>query len=144
MLLPQWVYAHLSPDAHTLIQQAELVAAVGVYRSVPALLRGAPVIHFIDNTGSLSNLVHGYASRADCGRLTNAFHLSVARLRCSVWLDWVPSKANVADLPSREDGDAALMDALEGAGLAGAFDEVEFLLPPMQSWSAPLAEFAGW
>ena len=82
--------------------------------------------------------------RADCGRLTNAFHLSVARLRCSVWLDWVPSKANVADLPSREDGDTTLLDALEGAGLAGAFDEVEFLLPPMQSWSAPLAEFAGW
>ena len=43
-----------------------------------------------------------------------------------------------------EDGDTALLDALEGAGLAGAFDEVEFLLPPMQSWSAPLAEFAGW
>ena len=89
------------------------------------------MIHFIDNTGSLSNLVHGYASRADCGRLTNAFHdPSVARLRCSVWLDWVPSKVSVADLASREDGDAALLDALEGAGLAGAFDEVEFLLPP--------------
>ena len=60
------------------------------------------------------------------------------------WLDWVPSKANVADLPSREDGDAALLEVLEGAGLEGAFDEVEFCLPPMQSWSAPLAEFAGW
>ena len=91
-----------SRTRHTLIQQAELVAAVGVYRSVPALLEGAPVIHFIDNTGSLSNLVHGYASRADCGRLTNAFHdPSVARLRCSVWLDWVPSKVSVADLASQ-------------------------------------------
>ena len=37
-----------------------------------------------------------------------------------------------------------LLDVLEDAGLEGAFDEVEFCLPPIQSWSAPLAEFAGW
>ena len=114
-----------------------------MYRSVPELVAGASVIHFVDNTGALSNLVHGYAARADCGRLTNAFHLALARLQCSVWLDWVPSKANVADLPSRDE-DMALLSALEGAGLEGAFDEVEFRLPPMQSWSAPLADFAAW
>ncbi len=38
MVLPDWVWAHLSPTAHTLIQQAELIAAVGVYRSVPELV----------------------------------------------------------------------------------------------------------
>ena len=115
---------------------------------MPALLKGVSVIHFIDNTGALSNLVHGYASCADCGRLTNAFHLAVAHLRCSVWLDWVPSKANVADLPLcdgvRTVMPHCLLDVLEDAGLEGAFDEVEFCLPPIQSWSAPLAEFAGW
>ena len=53
----------------------------------------------------------------------------------------MPSKANVADYPSR-DADSEIMDALEGAGLPAAFDEVDFNLPPMESWSAPLDAFA--
>ena len=51
------------------------------------------------------------------------------------------SKANVADYPSRDD-DEALLDALAGAGLGAAFDEVDFDLPEIESWSAPLASFA--
>ena len=46
----------------------------------------------------LSNLIHGYASRPDCGRLVNTFHLTLAALRCRAWLEWVPSKANISDL----------------------------------------------
>ena len=111
------------------------------YRTLAADLLDEAVIHFVDNTGALSNLIHGYAARPDCGRLTNAFHLTLARLRCMVWLEWVPSKANVADYPSRDD-DSALLDALDGAGLGTAFDEVDFDLPEMASWSAPLASFA--
>ena len=52
----------------------------------------------------------------------------------------MPSKANVADLPSRDD-DPALMDVIDAAGFAG-FDEVDFALPPMESWTAPLSAFA--
>ena len=139
-VLPRWVYTHLSQEAHTLIQQAELIAAVGVYRSLPGLLEGEATIHFIDDTGALSNLIHGYASRPDCGRLVNTFHLSLAALRCRTWLEWVPSKANISDLPSRDD-DEALLAALEAAGFDG-FDEVEFNLPPMATWPAPLAAFS--
>ena len=51
----------------------------------------------------MSNLIHGYASRPDCGRLVNTFHLMLADLKSKVWLEWVPSKANVADLPSRDE-----------------------------------------
>ena len=36
----------------------------------------------------------------------------------------------------------ALHDALEAAGFVDGFDEVEFNLPPMASWRAPLAAFA--
>ena len=132
---------HLSPDSQTLIQQAELIAAVGAYRTLARDLQDEAVIHFIDNTGALSNLVHGYASRPDCGRLANAFHLALSHLRCKVCLEWVPSKANVADRPSRDD-DEMLLDVLEGAGVGAAFDEVDFNVPPIESWSAPLATFA--
>ena len=55
-------------------------------------------------------------------------------------LDWVPSKANVADLPSRDD-DLALLDVIEAAGFDG-FDEVDFSLPPVETWTAPLAVFS--
>ena len=140
-VLPTWVYTYLSSESHTLIQQAELIAAVGVYRTLPELLVGEAAIHFIDNTGALSNLVHGYASRPDCGRLVNAYHLMLANLRCKAWLEWIPSKANVADLPSRDE-EVLLLDTLEAAGFAEGFDVVDFNFPPMQSWQAPLSVFA--
>ena len=141
LVLPPWVYNYLSQESHTLIQQAELIAAVGVYRTLPDLLREEAAVHFVDNTGALSNLIHGYASRPACGRLVNAFHLMLADLRCKVWLEWVPSKANVADLPSRDE-DEPILDAIEAAGFGDGFDEVDFNLPPMASWRAPLATFA--
>ena len=56
----------------------------------------------------------------------------------------MPSKANISDLPSRDD-DSALLDALSAAHLDGmleGFDEVAFDLPPISSWCAPLADFA--
>ena len=142
-VLPEWVYAYLSADAFTLIQQAELIAAVGVYRTLASDLSGTAAVHFVDNTGALSNLIHGYASRPDCARLANAFHLGLAAMGTKVWLEWVPSKANVADLPSRDD-DLALLEALEAAGFEEGFEEVDFEFPPAESWVAPLAQFAGW
>ena len=84
LILPPWVYSHLSPHARMLIQQAELIAAVGVYRTLPHLLEGEATIHFVDNTGVLSNLIHGYASRPDCGRLVNTFHLTLADQKESI------------------------------------------------------------
>ena len=62
-------------------------------------------------------------------------------LRCRAWLEWVPSKANVADLPSRDE-DPPLLDAIEAAGFSNGFVEIDFDLPPMASWQAPLAIFA--
>ena len=109
---------------------------------IPWLLCGEAVVHFVDNTGALSNLIHGYASKPDCGRLVNALHLALAFQRTRVWFEWVPSKANVADYPSRDD-DRALVESLVDAGIGDQFVEVGYDLPPMASWSASLAEFAG-
>jgi hypothetical protein len=60
------------------------------------------VIHFIDNTGACSALVHGYASKPDCARLVNAYHAQAVGLRCMAGGEWVRSKANPADIPTRE------------------------------------------
>ena len=36
--------------------------------------------------------------------LSNALSLALAGLRCESWIEWVPSKANPADIPSRPTG----------------------------------------
>ena len=55
----------------------------------------------MDNTGALSALVHGYAGKPDLARLVNVYHVQVVGLRCMTWNEWVPSKANPGDIPTR-------------------------------------------
>ena len=101
LVLPLWYYSFLTPDLATYITQCELVAAVAVFYTLPHLLRDRAIIHFIDNTGALSALVHGYASKPDLARLVNVYHVQVVGLRCMTWHEWVPSKANPGDIPTR-------------------------------------------
>ena len=68
---------------------------------MPDLFRGRHVVQFQDNTCALSALINGHASKPDMGSIVNAFYLAQFRLRSRVWLEWVPSAANIADLPSR-------------------------------------------
>jgi hypothetical protein len=60
LVLPLWYYSFLTPELATYITQAELIAAVAAFYTLPHLLRDRAVIHFIDNIGALSALVHGY------------------------------------------------------------------------------------
>ena len=59
------------------------------------------VIHFIDNTSALYGLVKGYSSTPDHLAIIRAFHLGNLHTRANVWFNYVASKANVADRPSR-------------------------------------------
>ena len=52
------------------------------------------------------------------------------RLRCDVWFEYVRSKANIADLPSR--GDLALVRELGAT-------EVLVRWPPIESWLGPVS-----
>jgi hypothetical protein len=98
--LPVEFYAYFSKDLRTYITQAELLVAVAIYYTCAPLLRRR-VVHFIDNTGALSALVHGYASKADCARMVNVYHVQAAALGAQFWGEWVPSKANPGDIPTR-------------------------------------------
>ena len=101
----------------TYIQQAEAIAAVAAYYSMPDVLRNRHIIHFIDNTTALSSLIHGYASKPDMARITNAYYVMHLALGCYTWLEWVPSGANIADLPSRG-ALAKLLELFESLGIA--------------------------
>ena len=58
-------------------------------------------MQWIDNTHALSAIVHGYVNKEDLADITNGFHALATGLRASTYLDYVASKANIADLPSR-------------------------------------------
>jgi hypothetical protein len=120
--------------------QCECVAAVWVYFSMPSLFARRRVVHFIDNTGALSAMIHGYASKLDCARIVNAFHLLAAVLGLYVWFEWVPSKANVSDLPSRfaEEGVRAMFESLFPRAVLGPS-----VPPPVHTWVAALSSLDG-
>ena len=86
------------------------------------------MVHFIDNTVALSALIHGYASKPDLAAIVNAFHLWGAGLRMRPYFDYVPSKANIADLPSR-----GHFELLHDFGSR----PIELKIPPISDWLSP-------
>ena len=98
-------------------------------QSLPSLLRGRDVMHWIDNTSAASVLLHGYSGKPDSARLANIFHMFNAGLRARIYFEYVESKANVADLPSR--GDFDYLRSLRAL-------RVPMRFPLSSEWHAPL------
>ena len=115
------------------IGQCEILAAAAVYTSMPDLFRGRAAIHWIDNTSAISCLLHGYSGKLDSALLVNAFHLFNAGLRVRVHFEYVESKANVADLPSRQEF-TYLLTVL-------AARRVPTFIHPAGTWRGPLKQF---
>jgi len=138
-----------SAASRTLIMQCEIAAATWAYFSAPDVFKSRRVIHFIDNTGALSALLHGYARKLDCARMVNSFHLLAAALELQVYFEWVPSLANAADLPSRASEPGAMEKYSElfpssvpgpsylpplGAWLPGGLSSLDSVLDSYGSW----------
>ena len=111
--------------------QGEGVGALAPLLSLSWLFRGRSVIQFQDNTAALSALVHGYASKPDMSRIVNAYHLAQFVLGMRVWFEWVPSAANLADLPSRLEYEAFFRYVPDSIW-------VPTILPSYGEWSASL------
>ena len=100
-VIPQSYFSHFTPGLSTYVNQAEATALAACPFSLPDVFRGRSFIHFVDNTAALSLFVHGYSSRPDCALLVNQYYIIGASLRFRPYFEWVPSEANIADLPSR-------------------------------------------
>ena len=82
--------------------QAELLAAAAMYWTCSEMLTNSyPAIHFVDNQGALGVLCRGSSSHAPMGLLSHQAAARQITLRARVWYEYVASKANIADLPSR-------------------------------------------
>ena len=90
-------------ERDTYIGHAEELAAAAVYSTCPELLRDSYPIHFIDNQGALGILCRGSSSHAPMGLLAHQTAAAQLELNARVWYEYVASKANIADLPSRHD-----------------------------------------
>ena len=87
----------------TYIGQFELIAMICPFLSLPAeWFHGRPVELWVDNAGAIGAAIKGYSSFPDHARLVNLFHFTIAKLGlASIWIDYVPSESNIADVPSR-------------------------------------------
>ena len=97
------------------LAQLEMLAVLSLYESLPShVLEGQLVIHWVDNQGVLWNATHGSSREPGCSALTHLASLCQARLRCRVWYEYVASKANPADAPSRGDYSYTVAWAITG------------------------------
>ena len=138
---PPWalLLASWRTDRKTYIAELETLAAISAYSTYPSLIAGRKVNHFIDNTVALSALVHGYSGKPDLAKAVNVFYLQMLSLRASVFFDYVPSKANIADLPSRNMF-VALDHELLGITVRGSAPNT-LVVPSVARWHAPLASW---
>ena len=112
----------------TYIGQYELAAAITPFLSLPKdWFEGYPVELWIDNSGAVGALIKGYSGVPDCAKIVNLFHFTIARLGIeSLWIDYVPTQSNPADVPSRRHE----MDDLEASYALRTFGtEVPMRLP---------------
>ena len=139
---PPWAVLSASweADKKTYIAELEALAALSVYTTYPDVFAGRKVNHYIDNTVAQSAFVHGYARKPDLAKAVNVFYLQMMALRASVYFDWVPSKANIADAPSRYAFAEARYE-LSVFKLRGGMPD-PLLVPGVAEWSAPLSRWA--
>ena len=93
---------HSFAHVHACICQLEILAALFAYLSMPSSrFANRHVLHWVDNTAAVTGLYKGSSSRADSAYLLCI--LSILRLRFAFrpFWEYVRSKANIADLPSR-------------------------------------------
>ena len=108
-----------------------MLAAASPYISLPtSTFADQDVLHFVDNTSALYGMVKGYSRVPDSSAIIRAFQVANIALGANVWFNYVATKANVADLPSRGamgEMAAALRSVLPSFSLAES--ERELIIP---------------
>jgi len=128
--VPAWVLARLA-NPRWAVNQLEALALVCALLTFRSELAGRRVLTFLDNTSAMSSIIHGYSSRPDMAALVNMFLFASVEVGADMWLEYVPSKANPADIPSRPDHPE--WPALRALG----FRQVELVFPTEAEWDAP-------
>jgi hypothetical protein len=99
--VPQWVYRFFRV-LKTYIGQLEILAVLFSYLTLPRqLVANRPVLHYIDNTSSMAGAIKGYSPKRDSAWMLTVLHLLLSTMNIFPWFEYVASKANCSDGPSR-------------------------------------------
>ena len=98
---PQHLGDSLS-NRKTRIIPLELMAAAGMLFTYDPALRGEDVIFFVDNQSACCALVKGCSRSWDMQLLSICWQLTCPQMGCRVWIEWVASESNSADILSRQ------------------------------------------
>ena len=74
--------------------------------------------------------MHGYANQPDLADASNALHCAACGLACDPFFEWVVSKANLADVPSRPSAEWGVLERL-------GMRRVELVFPTEAEWASP-------
>ena len=83
------------------IAQVEQAALVMLIIGEPRYLAGRDAYWYIDNSSILAAMVKGAAGHQDVDSAAAAIHLALAACSARVWWEYIESKSNWADEPSR-------------------------------------------
>ena len=128
---PAWL-ADLLHDHRHAVNQYETLAAVCALLTFGIHLQRRRVALFVDNTSALIVLSRGHSPKDDMCRLAALFHAYACNLDTDLFIEYVPSKENLADIPSRGT-DHTQWDELT----AMAPTEVALVFPTREEWTDP-------
>ena len=123
----------LPSERNVRINEAEALASLIALGTFADQLRGTDVLLLIDSAAAHGVLIKGYGGNPWLTAIAGAFWQSVGRVDAAVWVSHVPSKANLADPPSR--GDFEIAAQYEWKSL-------EAVVPPKGRWNALSPESA--
>lgn len=134
MIVPEWVFETLSSvkQRKSFICPLEEMGIAAPYFNplLEPYLRNCDVIHFADNTAANGAASKSYSSSPDLARIVHAFSVRKSELGSRVWIEYVPSEANLADGPTRPEREGAFDALLQDFGAV----EIEFVMPPILGW----------
>ena len=82
-------------------------------------------------------MVNGFAGAPDMARLVCMFQIALIALGCEWYGEWIPSKANLADIMTRPERFHELKKGLAGVKIT----EAKVELPPMDFSAGKLKEW---
>jgi hypothetical protein len=96
---------HTLREQKTFIHPLEFIGIMAPYLcpEIAELFRGRSVLHFGDNEAANAIAINGSSKAVDLNRLAHLHHLRLAEKDIRSWISYVPSAANIADDPSRDE-----------------------------------------
>lgn len=120
------VSSWLPPERFSRINEAETLGGLLFLNSFGGYLKSADVLLLIGSSAAERILIKFYGGNAWLTTIAGAFWRQAGKIDAAIWIAHVPSKANLADGPSRG-------DVVSPSGLA--WSQLETVVPDRSTWA---------